>query len=365
LGGGSSSVSYEIGKRYVANGHDVDVVTMSFEGLSDEESVDGMTVHRVPCLRRNVELSRIHELASYVHSAKRFLGKYLKHTRFDVNHTHFLLPTGIIARWIKSRFGLAYVISAHGSDVPGFNPDRFRLAHRFTRPLLKSIGSDADRIVAMSDYLAGLIRENVHDYSAEHLIRIRNGIDTAKFRPTQKKNIILATGRLLPRKGFQHLIRAVSEEDIGFELHICGDGPMWDELRHLAVTSKTKVLFHGWLNNQSALYLDLLGSAAIYVLASERENSSIALLEAMSAGCATVTTTAAGCRETVGDAGILFRPGDSRELKQALCSLVSDEQLRLTLQQKAIVRARENFDWNGIVAQYEDVLTAAAGVRQR
>jgi len=77
LGGGSSSVSYEIGKRYVANGHDVDVVTMGFKNLPAEEEVDGMAVFRVPCLQRHVEITRLHELATYVHSAKRFLAKQM------------------------------------------------------------------------------------------------------------------------------------------------------------------------------------------------------------------------------------------------------------------------------------------------
>ena len=363
LGGGSSPVTREIGKRYVQRGHSVDVVTMGFGDLPKKEDVDGMMVFRVPSLRRRVEICRVHELGSYIYSAHRFLTNRLKHTHYDVNHTHFLLPTGLVARTMKRRFGLPYIVSGHGSDIPGYNPDRFRWTHRFTQPALRRVGGDASRITVMSNYLADLVRENVADYAPEHLIKIPNGIDRKEFRSGDKKNIILSTGRLLRRKGFQHLIRAVSDDDIGYEVHICGDGPMLDELRAAAARSRTKIVLHGWVENQSEYYRDLLSSAAIYVLASERENSSIALLEGMSAGCATITTNAAGCPETLGDAGVLVQPGSADDLRQAILSIVANDDLRLALQQRAVERVRSVFDWDRIVDRYEKELLLAAESR--
>jgi hypothetical protein len=66
---------------------------MGYGDLPRSETVDGMKVFRVPSLRRRVEISRVHELASYVYSAHRFLVKRMVNTHYDVNHTHFLLPT--------------------------------------------------------------------------------------------------------------------------------------------------------------------------------------------------------------------------------------------------------------------------------
>lgn len=360
VGGGSSPVAFEIGKRYVSKGHDVHVVTMGFDDLPQQEEMSGMMITRVPCLRRRIEITRLHELASYVFSAKRFLSKHLAVTHYDVSHTHFLLPTGLVAQSIKTSFGLPYIVSAHGSDIPGYNPDRFTFSHRFTRPLLKRIGDDAAKVVVMSEYHASLIREHVHDYSPEKLIQIPNGIDRSSFRPAEKKKVILSTGRLLRRKGFQHLIHAVSDEDCGYELHICGDGPMLNELRDAAALSRTPVVFHGWIDNQSDFYRDLLGAASIYVLASERENASISLLEAMSAGCATITTGTTGCRETVGDAGLLVRAKHPGDLRQAILSIIRDDDLRRSLQQRAIDRVREKFDWDTIIGRYEKELVIAA-----
>ena len=51
------------------------------------------------------------------------------------------------------------------------------------------------------------------------------------------------------------MIKAVSDSDIGYEVHICGDGPMMNELQALAKESKTKIVFHGWINNNSEKYI--------------------------------------------------------------------------------------------------------------
>ena len=88
LGGGASPVSYEIAKGYARLGHEVTVVTAGFKGLPRSEKVDGINVHRVPCLRSKKEICQPHEMLSYVISAKRFLRKHLKTHSYDVNHSH-------------------------------------------------------------------------------------------------------------------------------------------------------------------------------------------------------------------------------------------------------------------------------------
>jgi len=78
LGGGASPVGYEISKRYVERGHQVDVVTMGFGELPSFENVDGMNVYRVWSLRRKKEICQPHEILSFVLSAICFLSKRLK-----------------------------------------------------------------------------------------------------------------------------------------------------------------------------------------------------------------------------------------------------------------------------------------------
>lgn len=356
LGGGAGPVSYEIAKRYVGLGHSVDVVTMGYKNLPRFEARDGINIYRVRCLRSKKEICQPYEQFTFILSAILFLRKHLKNHAYDVNHTHFIIPTGIISLWLKWKYGLPYVISSHGSDVPGFNTDRFTTLHRFTRPILKIVCNQAEQIVALSGFLKNLIRQNIKTYPEDKLIKIPNGIDPEKYIPSIKENIILSTGRLLPRKGFQHLIQAVSGSDSGYEIHICGDGPMMPQLKKLASVSKTRIVFHGWINNESAEYRELLGSASIYCLLSSKENASVALLEGMSAGCAVITGNASGCPETVGTAGITIDPTNIGEIQSAINSLILQPEQLAAKMREARKKVIEEYDWNQIVEKYLNLM---------
>lgn len=352
LGGGASPVSYELAKRLSETGAcDIDVVTMGFKGLPAYEEINPrMRVHRVKAWRRKKEICHPWEQLTYLVSGYFKCRNLLTNGAFDVCHCHFIIPTGTLAWFLKRRLKLSYVITAHGSDVPGFNTDRFTLLHKFTGPLLRMICRDAQTVISPSHYLRNLILGKISPALADKTVVVPNGIDTNKFTPQPKKKIIFSSGRLLRRKGFQYLIRAVSDEDIGYEVHIAGDGPMMGELQRLAALSKTKIIFHGWLDNNGREYKDLIEQAATYVLASERENASIALLEAMAAGCAVITSNRPGPRETIGTAGLVVDPRSSEQIRTALES-ASTRTAHYGLEARA--RLEQVFDWKRIIPIYE------------
>ena len=97
IGGGASPVSLEIAKGYVQKGHEVDVVTMSYRDLPAFEVVEGINVYRVRSLRSKKEICHPWEQLTYLFSAWRFLARRLKKIRYDINHTHFIIPTGVLA----------------------------------------------------------------------------------------------------------------------------------------------------------------------------------------------------------------------------------------------------------------------------
>ena len=354
LGGGASPVSYELALKLSETGDfDIDVVTMGYKDLAKYEEVNKhFRIHRVKCWRSKKELCHPWEQATYLVSAWFKCKELLNNTKFDICHCHFIIPTGVLALKLKKKFGLPYIITSHGSDVPGFNTDRFKLLHKFTGPLLRRISNESKNIVSPSNYLKDLILKNISLKLYDKVIVIPNGIDTNNFKPQQKRKYIFSSGRLLARKGFQYLIQAVSDKDIGYEVHIAGDGPMMSELQALAKKSKTKIFLHGWLDNIGQEYKDLLEQSSIYVLASEKENASIALLEAMSAGCAVITTNVSGCPETVGDSGLLIRPKDSKDLRIKLNSIIADQNIIKLFQNKSLEKVRNTYRWNIILNEY-------------
>jgi glycosyltransferase involved in cell wall biosynthesis len=358
LGGGASPVSYELAKRLSETGeYDIDVVTMHYKGLPKfEELNSNLRVYRVWSLRSKKELCHPWEQFTYLISGYFKARTLIKNQKFDICHAHFIIPTGVLSWVLKKQFGLEYVITSHGSDVPGFNTDRFKVLHKFTGPTLLAVAHGAHTIISPSNYLRELILKNISPTLTDKTVVIPNGIDTTKFIPQTKTKTIFSSGRLLQRKGFQYLIQAVSEEDLGWEVHIAGDGPMRAELEQMAKKSKTKVVLHGWLDNNGKEYKDLLEQASIYVLASEKENASIALLEAMSAACAVITTNISGCPETVGDSGVFVEVKNSSQIKTALKNIILNPNKLETMQKEMLKWVNKKFDWLIVTKEYRKYL---------
>jgi glycosyltransferase involved in cell wall biosynthesis len=357
LGGGAGPVCQQLSEEYVRCGHQVEAVTMAYGDLPREETLNGVRINRVPALRKRMETCETPEMFSYVISAFPRVVARLRRRDIDAIHCHFLIPTGLLA-WAATRLtGIPYIVTAHGSDVPGFNPDRFKSEHRLTGPLLRSISRNAYSVVTPSLYLQNLARQNIGAGVYRH---IPNGIGADALNAGPKKKRLLMAGRLLPRKGFQHVLRALEGVPSDIEIHIAGDGPLRTELEMLAGRLRVTVIFHGWLEHGSSALRELYESAAIFCLPSERENASIALLEAMLAGAAVITSNDTGCAETIGDAGFTVAPGDVNGLREALLPLLASESLCAEWGARARHRVLERFTWTAIASQYMDLLDEAA-----
>jgi glycosyltransferase involved in cell wall biosynthesis len=363
IGGGGGPVSFQIARHLVRRGHRVDVVTMRFGDLPKLEILDGVHVYRTPAVRRKPDVCSTPEMASYILGAWPKILRLARQIRYDLIHAHFIIPTGPLARLAGSITKIPYILTAHGSDVPGYNPDRFKLQHRFTGSLLRSICRHAAAITSPSLYLKNLIGHNIGPYPVEH---IPNGFDPADFPidpNTPKRDMILATGRLLKRKGFHTLIQAVHDVAVPFEVHIVGDGPYRPELEKLARGARTPITFHGWVQPRSSRWIDLYQKAAIFTLISSQENASISLLEAMAAGCAVITADSTGCAETLGDAGVLLPCDNPQALRQILIQFASDRSLIQSYAKKATQRLAQYFLWDRIIDEYLDLYRQVAAKR--
>lgn len=359
LGGGGSRVVYGLSRELVRTGHEVDLVTMGHRDLPGFEVINGVRVHRVHGIRRNKHVCTAPEAALYVLSARKTVRRLLSENRYDIHHSHFIFPDGLLAWSVKRSTGLPYLITAHGSDVPGYNPHRLKAAHKLLAPLWQRIVWDAERIVCPSDSLRSLVAgQNV---TKEHLPIIPNGIDPGKFQPDRpKQKRILVVTRMLERKGVQHVLKAVEGSPFDHEVHIVGDGPHLPALRQMAAAMGNSVTFWGWLDNRSPKLKELFETSSIYVFPSEAENFPIVLLEAMAAGMAIITTAGTGCAEVVGDAALLVDPGDAPAIREALAFLVNNPEQCRKLGMEARKRMEEHFGWaavaNRYVAQYESIL---------
>jgi glycosyltransferase involved in cell wall biosynthesis len=348
IGGGASPVTFELCKQLVRMGHQVDVVTMHYGNLPRAETVEGIRVFRTPAVRARPDICRTHELATYCPGAIfKTLGLARKE-KYDIIHCHFIVPGGPLAWTVSKCTKIPFLVTCHGSDIPGYNPDRFNLAHRVIRPAWKFLLKRCPMLVSPSQSLKSLILEK---FPQANVVVIPNGIYIDRFEVGKKTKSILMCGRTLPRKGFQYVIQAVKQMDLDWQVNIIGDGTYTSELKRCAEGIKTPIKFWGWLDRDKEDFKRLFAESAIFALPSEAENFPSVLLEAMASGAAIITSNASGCPEVVGDAALFVEPRSPEQLREKLQQLIQSAELRRKLSDLALKRVRD-FGWERIAEKY-------------
>lgn len=352
IGGGGGVVASSLNAMLVTHGYTVDVVTSALRGLPEFEIADGVQIHRAPCWRRYRHYTTAAELATTLLPAYETASRLISRHAPDLIHAHFVLPSGIVARALARKFGIPYVLTAHGSDIPGYNPDRFNLLHKLLTPLWRRIVLGAAAITSPSEFLAAHIRRHID----VPVTVVPNGYTPDARLACEKRNLVLVVSRLFPRKGVQHFVDSVARLSGDWEFVVAGDGPFLADLKTRAQRSGARVQFVGFLDRTRlrALYEE----AKIFVLPSIRENFPMVLLEAMDAGCAVITTDAEGCAEVVGDSGIVVPRGEPEPIRAALVELMSNPDRCRMLSRRALERVQQ-FRWSRIALRYEAVFESA------
>ena len=351
LGGGGGKVAQGLANTLAGKGHEIDIITMGFKDLPKLERSAGLTIMRLRGLRSRTESCHMGEMLPHELYAMKRASFLIRNRGYDLIHAHFLFPDGFAARLLSSWFKLPLMVTAHGSDVPGYNPDRFMLLHRMLGPVWRYTVAGVDRIVSPSEHLVTLIRES--DPKAKTEV-IPNGFDPGRLRADRPKKLrILVVTRLFQRKGVQYVLKAVASLEKSVEVHVVGDGPYLEDLKSLDRDLGLKTKFWGWLDNDSVELKELYETSAIFAFTSDQENFPINLLEAMCAGTAIITTNSSGTREVVGDAAILVPPQDPKAIMKAIEKLLASTQRRENLGREARTRLEEHFSWDAVSTRYE------------
>ena len=331
LGSGSAPVCRDLAFEMAEIGHQVTIVTMGYREIPAYEIQNRVEIFRVKCLRMHEHSCSPLEQLSFILNAERFLQILLTTHDYDVCHVHFIFPTGPIALWIKKRFGIPYVITAHGSDVEGHNGKTImKMMHRILRPAWRRIVREAYAATAPSKHLLRLMD---HAYHTERYIMIPNGIDIKKYDSTgrQKVKRILVMGRLQEFKNVQIILKAIAgiPEKLwdGWHVDILGDGPYRKELEQMVCKFGigTRVSFKGWIDNGTPEQIKYLQTAAVYVTASHFENCPMSVLEAVAAGCYPLISDIEGHRQFFknGSDVYFFQMDDVEGLKRKIENVLS------------------------------------------
>ncbi len=277
------------------------------------------------------------------------------------------VPLGLIGPFL----GRPYGVVLHGAEVT--IPGRLPGARRALRRVL--VG--ASLVVAAGDYaLAEAERCAGRPLPA---VVIPPGVDTSRFAPPDASErsvardefgfsaddvVIASVNRLVPRKGMDILIDAVSEVTRlrpQVRLVIGGTGRSFDDLRSRARHSDARVDMLGRLDDDAVPRL-YRGADIMAMLCHDRwggleqEGFGIVFLEAAACGLPQIAGRSGGAAEAVtdGQTGIVVdEPTSTEAVVSALLELIDDPERRKRLGAAARLRACEDFDYDVLAARLE------------
>ena len=179
---------------------------------------------------------------------------------------------------------------------------------------------------------------------------------------------ILTVGRLVPRKGQSYLIEAVSRlvaENFDIKLTIIGIGPEKENLLALGKGLDLEILSDVPEAEVNKAYQE----ADIFVLPSitddqgEKEGLGMVLFEAINFRLPVVAFANGGIREVIvdGETGILLPERDVDGLVAAIKKLITDNQFRTELIERAYTLIKERFSTETFVKQQVEVYESILG----
>jgi glycosyltransferase involved in cell wall biosynthesis len=334
--------------------------------------------------------------------------------RPDVLHAHWALPNGFIAALAARRYNIPLVVSIPGSDatVAAANPIFGRMARlAFDTAGLITANSTALRDVAVNELGADPARFDLIAYGVDPNAIRANRDGTAELRATlgipPDAVVFLAVGRMVYKKGFDRLLRALAVLETGswkldagesasgrmgesaklplshsptlpfshspilplshsptlplphspIHLVFVGEGDLWAEWQDLAQTLGIAERVH-WVGNVPAdrigIYYNMADSLVMPSVTHPADGLNVTVLDAMSCAKPVIGTNAAGNELAIQDGanGFLVPEGDDAALAHALATLAANPDLRQRMGSAGRQRIETALGWPQLARRY-------------
>ena len=279
------------------------------------------------------------------------------------------LPVGLLG----SRLSMPYALVLHGAEVTV--PGRLPVSQQMMRSVLRG----ARVIIAAGGYPAFEARRAAR--GPLPIVVVPPGVDATRFRPLDRPErarvrrrfgldpdarVIVGVSRLVPRKGFDTLIRAASRLAAtrpDLEVAIAGGGRDRPRLERIAAEQQAPVRFLGRVPDDDlpAVY----GAGDVFAMLCrdrwaglEQEGFGIVFLEAAACGVPQVAGHSGGSDEAVVDGvtGRVVHGDDPLAVAAALAPMLDDATLRRQMGEAARARAMDEFDYARLAARLGDAL---------
>ena len=331
-----------------ARGHDVRIITSS-HGLQKASEGDIIRVGKGFSVPFNGSMGTITLSPTYLAQMRAILER----ERFDVLHYHepFVPFLSLVTLTLSTSVNVGTFHAFGGLSI----------SYEFGKRMLGHYAGKLHGRIAVSPAARHFISRY---FPGEYKI-VPNGVEPGRYQravPIARYRDgvpnILFVGRMEPRKGLIHLLRAfrkLQRDGVRARLLLVGTGPGEREARRYVLTRQLDdVEFLGRVSD--AQKAQLFKTADIYVSpATGRESFGIVLLEAMSAGAPIICSDIHGYRGVVRRErdGILVEPGNADALATSIRRLIDDPALRAQLSRAGEERA-QLFTWERVGQAVEE-----------
>jgi glycosyltransferase involved in cell wall biosynthesis len=339
---GIESYYEQAGHELARLGHEVTVYCRSYF-TPPMDTHNGMRVRRLPTIRSKHLETVVHTLLSTADAMT---------SDYDVVHYHCLGPA--LFSFLPRLAGKKTVVTVQGLD---WQRGKWgRIAARVLRWGEAAAVSSPDATMVVSRTL----QQHYRQQYKRDTIYVPNGATVAPRRLPRKliewdllaDNYVLFLGRFSPEKNCHLLINAFENLHTGMKLVLAGGSSHSDSYAEsLRRHESDQIRFLPWVSGSDLE--ELLSNAALFVLPSELEGLSLALLDAMAAGVCVLTSDIPENNEVVDGAGFTFHRGDQADLERMLDFLIHNPELRRQSAARERERIQGEYLWPAIARSIE------------
>jgi glycosyltransferase involved in cell wall biosynthesis len=305
-------------------------------------------------------------------SLLRLTGQY----KFDVIHAHWVIPSGPIAAAVAGIRRTPLIVSLHGSDIfiARKNP-LFGLVASMTLRFAQVVTACSDDLKADAIRLGvpkSTIRTIVWGADPKLFVPRNDAALRASLGISSNDLVVLGLGRLVHKKGYQYLLRAIPHVLGEFEkvkFVIGGAGSVLDELKQLAreLGVENRVSFPGrvaWYDVPTYLSMcDVFVAPSIRDHQGNVDGLPTTILEAMAAGKPVVASNIGGIPLVVkdGENGFLVEEKDSLQIAGAIKQLLVSESVRECQGAANREKVERELNWGRVAWTFVQLYEAAGG----
>lgn len=346
-GGGIEKYTREVGRRLVQRGHEVTAFSTGGAGPRPDRW-NGMHLVWLPKTRPYWS----EKLAAAAMATVRAFRMDCP----DVVHLHSV-AAGIMAAALRAR-DVPCVLQMHGVE---WRRSRWSAFGRLTLRALEAVSFRCNHAFTAVSQVQCRYYEERYSVPVAFIptaAELAEPVEPSMLAPlgVAPRQYVFAAARLVPEKGIHHLIDAFRRVPTNWKLVIAGaaggSGGYARSLRKSAADD-SRILFTGHVEGE--LLRALFCHAGAYVQPSEIEGLALSLLEAMAYGSLCIASDIPENQEALGEAGLLFRSQDPRDLADKLQWAVKRPSAASALGALAKQRVAQLYTWDRATDALEEL----------